>query len=271
MKKACIHLLVVFSMFSSANFLLAEENLSPASGTVSSASSAISETGSAAMKKAAQNNKFFFLLVRDRQDEQFSSVKKQVESASQKLSEKAVWFELDRSKAEKELLETYELNRAPMPLVLVIAPNGAVTAGLIGSQVTAEKLEEAVQVSSGLQSTLKALQLRKLVFLCVQNKDTKSNEAAMQGVNEFKADPRFAQNVEIVQLDPANPQEEKFLSTLKIDTKTTEAVTAFLAPPGAAIAVFTGPTTKEKIEAALISATSGGCGSGGCGPSGCGS
>lgn len=116
---------------------------------------------------------------------------------------------------------------------------------------------------------MKQLQDNKLVFLCVQNGKTKSNDAAMQGVRDFKADARFASATEIVTLDPADPAETSFLADLKIDPKTEEAVTVFLAPPGSAIAEYKGATDKAELAATLQKASSGSCAGGSCGPGGC--
>jgi len=59
------------------------------------------------------------------------------------------------------------------------------------------------------------------------------------------------------------------LSDLEIDPATKTAVTVFLAPPGAPIAMLEGGTTKDQFLAELEKA--GSCGPGGaCGPGGCG-
>jgi len=63
-------------------------------------------------------------------------------------------------------------------------------------------------------------------------------------------------------LDPADRAEAKFMSQLKLDPKTREAVTVFLAPPGSGVATFTGATRKAELVAALTKARS----SSGCGP-----
>ena len=116
---------------------------------------------------------------------------------------------------------------------------------------------------------MKQLQDSKLVFVCVQNDKTKSNDAAMQGVRDFKADARFASATEIVMLDPADSAEASFLADLKIDPKTEEAMTVFLAPPGSAIAEYKGATDKAELAATLQKASSGCCAGGSCGPGGC--
>ena len=225
--------------------------------------------GSAAIRQAAEANKHLFVLVYAADDEPTGAARKTVESAAAKMTDTVQWVAVDRNvPAEKCLVDKYRLGSAPMPLVLVVAPNGAITGGLPGPQVNEEALQNAI-AGPCMQKCLKALQEGKLVFLCAQNKTTTANEAAMKGVNDFKADVRFAKFTEIVQVDPTDAAEGKFLAQLKIEPKTDEAVTAFLAPPGAIIGTYKGATDKNTLVAAITAAASGGCGSGGCGPSGC--
>ena len=115
---------------------------------------------------------------------------------------------------------------------------------------------------------MKTMQDGNLVLLCVQNKSTTSNEEALKGVNEFVKDERYASATKVVMLDPSDSTEKSFLTDLKIDPLTTEAITAFMAPPGSVIAEFKGATDKDALVAALQKANTG-CGPGGCGPGGC--
>jgi len=154
-----------------------------------------------------------------------------------------------------------------MPLALVVAPNGAVMGGF-PTKFTGQDLLNAFGTPC-TEQCMKLLQDGKLVFLCVQNAATKSSGDAMKGVREFKADQRFASATEVVMLDPADSAEAPFLSDLKIDPKTTEAITVFLAPPGAPIAEFKGATEKTELVATLEKAGSA-CAGGKCGPNGCG-
>ena len=73
----------------------------------------------------------------------------------------------------------------------------------------------------------------------------------MKGVNEFKADPQFADGVEVVKVDPSDPKEAKFLAQLKADPKAKTANTTFLAPPGMIVAQVEGATSKSALEASL--------------------
>jgi len=226
------------------------------------------DNGMAAMKQAADAKKYLFVFFHAKADDQTSTFRKSFETAAAKIADKAMSVTVDiNSPAEKEIVAKFRVQNAPMPLALAIAPNGAITGSYQGEsseQVLLEKM-----VSPGLQNCLKPLQEGKLVFLCVQNKTTKSNDAAMQGVNDFKADDRFSRFTEIITVDPADTSEADFMEKLQIDSKADEALTVFLAPPGAVVAKLKGATNKDGLIATLQAATAGGCGSGGCGPKGC--
>ena len=196
-------------------------------------------------------------------------MKKVLEEAVAKVSERATAAIVQiTDPAEREIVKKFGLDRAPMPLALAIAPNGAIMGGF-PNEVTEEALVGAFGTPV-TEKCMKSLQDGKLVFLCVQNASTTSNAEALQGVQDFKAEAQYSGVTEILKLDPADSAEASFLGDLKIDPKTKVAVTAFLAPPGAVIAEFEGATQKDQLLAALQKASSA-CGPGGsCGPSGCG-
>ena len=220
---------------------------------------------SAALQQAADAKKHLFVFVHEKDDEQTRAGRKTFDTAVGKLGDAVQWIAIDRNApSESEFVEKYGLKAAPMPLALSFAPNGAIIGGFFGARLTEQQLMDAL-ASPGMQACLKALQDRKLVFLCAQNGTTKSNDTAMKGVNEFKADERFAQFTEIVKIDPSDAAEKKFLTQLQVDPKVDQATTVFLAPPGAIVGKFSGATDKDKLVATLQAASSG-CGAGGCGP-----
>lgn len=221
----------------------------------------------AALQQTAEAGKYLFLLVFDKDDEATRAARQAVEAAVGKMDGKARWVNVRRDAVEeKAVVQKFGLRSAPVPLVLAIAPNGAITGGILPQDIDEEAVRDAIG-SPCSQACLKALQDRKVVLLCVQNKATKSNEAAMKGVNEFKADAQFASFTEIVRVDPADEAEGKFLTQLKVDPKEQEAVTVFLVPPTAIIGQFKGATDKAALASALMkAASSGGCGPGGCSP-----
>ena len=216
--------------------------------------------GIAVLDRAATEKKYAFVLFFKEDNELTAAQRKVFDAALAKLSDKALPCVVNAGNpAEKEIVAKFRVASAPMPLVLAVAPNGAITGGFPG-QFDEPALLGAI-ASPNMQQCLKALQERKLVFVCVQSGTTKLNDKAMQGVTDFKADARYAKLTEIIKVDPTDAGEQKLLGQLQVDPKATEATTAFLAPPGMVLGKFQGATEKKTLEAALQKASSG-CGSG---------
>jgi hypothetical protein len=150
--------------------------------------------GAAALSKAAQANKYLFiffykdsgkgvvggLLGRDnkRQTEAMGAV---FEAAAVKSAGKADSVRVNvQDPAEKAIVDKFDVSRAPVPLALVVAPNGAITGGFPGKFEESQLL--GAFASPGMEKCLKVLQDNKLVFLCVQNDGTRANQEAMKGV-----------------------------------------------------------------------------------------
>ena len=225
-------------------------------------------TGMAAVDRAAKAKKHLFVFFYRDEDEQTRAMRKVFDSAVRRVADKAmaVTVRLDDPR-EKKIVEKFRADRAPMPLVLVLAPNGAIAGGF-PREFTERQLVGAF-ASPCMQECLKALQQRKLVLLCIHRQASKGTAEAMQGVRDFKADQRFAKATEIVMVNPAESTEARFLKTLRVDPETDQAVTVLLAPPGSVVGTFKGAVDKPALVAALEKALSA-CGAGGCGPKGCG-
>ncbi len=223
--------------------------------------------GLEAISQAAADKRYLFAFFWNSDNESTAAMKKVFEGATAKVVDRVKTISVRiNDPAEQGIVKKYDLDRAPMPLVLAIAPNGAIMGGF-PTKFDEQQLLDAF-ASPGTEQCMKALQDGKLVFLCVQNDTTRKNDEALQGVTDFQADARYASATEVVVLDPSDAAEAPFLGDLKIDPKTTTAVTAFLAPPGSVIAEFQGATTKAELIAALQQANTG-CGPEGCGPGGC--
>lgn len=167
---------------------------------------------------------------------------------------------------QRQIVESYGVGRAPMPLVLSIAPNGAVTKAF-PAQFTEAQLREGL-VSRCAAQCLKALQDKKLVVLCVLNSQSPHSQAVHQSALQFQGDSRFANATEIVSIDADDAAEESFLRQLQIPPHTADPVTVVLAPPGEQVAKFTGQVTKEQLVSKVAAAQSTCCPGGKCGPNG---
>ena len=75
----------------------------------------------------------------------------------QKVGDQAIFVKVKANDpSEKPIVDKFNLNRSPMPFVLVLAPNGAVTGGF-PSSFTEQQLIGSF-ASPGMASCLKGLQ-----------------------------------------------------------------------------------------------------------------
>jgi hypothetical protein len=170
---------------------------------------------------------------------------------------------------EKKLVDQFGISRAPLPLALAISPSGVVTKPFTGNFKAGDIA--SARVSACTEKCLKGLQSRKLVFVCIKKTPANGNrDEAPDGVKKFQEDKKFSGVTEVVFVDAEDKNEAQFIKELEVDTKTTEAVTVFIAPPGAMVGKFDPSATKEQFAAKLAALQSNPCAGGKCGPGGCG-
>lgn len=237
--------------------------------TIASGAEGVSK-GQAAMQQAAARQKYLFLFFWKERNEQTNALWGVLEGTMTKMADWADWTAIQvDDPAEKPLVDRFDVRRAPMPLVLALAPNGAITKGLAGS-FDDHQLRQAF-VSPGAEKCLKAIQERKLVLLCVQRQPAQNDQAVvLQGVRDFKLDPQYNPVTEIVVLSPDDQTEASFLQQLHVNPQIAAPVTLLMAPPGSLVARFEGAVTKDQLVARLAAASSSCCPGGKCGPNGCG-
>ena len=226
--------------------------------------------GITALRRAAAADKYLFVFFWRERSQQADAMWNVLQPAMSKLADRAESVAINVSDpAEKPMVARFDVDRSPMPLVLALAPNGAITKGL-PLKCDERQLFQAF-VSPGTAGCLKALQARKLVLLSVQSRSPYIRQVSLQrGVADFAADARFAGATEIVSVDPADPAEASFLQDLQVDPRSGTSVTVLLAPPGSVVGKFEGAVTKEQLVAKLQTAQSDPCAGGKCGPGGCG-
>jgi len=225
-------------------------------------------SGLAALDRAANANKYLFVFFYRQDDAQTRSIGEIVKSAVNAASSRADMVPISiTDPSEAAIMAKFGVSKAPMPLVLAIAPNGAIVANF-ASNFTQQQILDSF-VSPSMETLLKSLQQGRLVLLCVQNGKTRLNSEAMNGVRELKSDQRFAQATDVIMVDPGHPAERPFLTKLGMTDPIGDAMTLMIAPPGSIIGSFKGATDKNQLVATLTSAVSG-CGAGGCGAGGCG-
>jgi hypothetical protein len=222
--------------------------------------------GATALEKANRKGKYALAVFYREKNDELTKARDIVKSARKRISRKSEIVEINAAdSSETNLVNKYGVSRSPMPFVLVLAPNGAIMKGLPAAELDENRIVDAVG-TKGSEQVLKALQQKNMVVLCVQGRKTSDNSAAMRGVEEFTKDSKYGPSTTVVTIDPSDPAEAKFLSTLNLNASTPVAVTALLAPSGSVISTFQGETRKDKLTAAAQAATApkaGGCCGGG--------
>jgi len=86
------------------------------------------------------------------------------------MGRSAEWVAVDiAGSGEAAIVNKYNLRAARMPVILAFAPNGAVTGAFRSADINEEKLKSAI-ASRGMQECMKALQDKKIVFVCCRAK-----------------------------------------------------------------------------------------------------
>lgn len=219
--------------------------------------------------QTAQNNKqYLFLLCYDKKGESLKAMETTVNDFRSKTSASTLLYKaLTTDEKEKGTIAKYGINRAPLPLVLVIAPNGAITGGF-PKEVSLAALNKSI-VPNVVMDALKSVQAGKIALVLLQNSKTKFNSESLKAAEEFSNDAQVKGYVDIIKADPSNPKNSDFVRSAQISKDSTEAAVVFIIPPGSIAGVYKGKITKDTLLAALSACSSGGgCGpsSGGCGP-----
>ena len=149
--------------------------------------------------------------------------------------------------AEQPLVQHFGIGRAPMPLTVAVAPNGAIT-GVFAKTISDEHLSAAI-VTPTMMKCMKSLQNKKLVFVLVSASD---KAAIPAGIRTLQSDPQFRDRMTFTSLRMNDPAETRFISQMKIDPLRVEGPYAVLiAPPGVMVGHFDSSSTASQIAAAI--------------------
>lgn len=235
---------------------------------VASAASAATKSPKAedVIRAAAKGNRHVFVTFYKSGDSASTKMLADMKKVQAKLASKASFTTASvGDSSHRTLVKRYGVDRSPVPLTIVLAPNGAVTAGY--PREIRKTDFSSVFVSKGKADVLKALQDQKMAVICLQNSKTKHNKQSLAAAKGLETNPQFEGLVRIVRMDPSSRAESGFLKSLKISTGSKEAQIAVVASVGKVLGKFTGAVTTSTVVNGLNKALGGGGSN--CGPSGC--
>lgn len=221
-----------------------------------------------AIRAAAKANRYVFVTFYKSNDSASKGMLADVRSIQGKLANRAAFVSVDAGdKANREVVSRYGADRSPIPLTIVVAPNGAITAGY-PREIKKTSFSD-VFVSDGTAAVLKVMQNRKIAAVCLESSRTKYNKQCSSTARGVKSDTRLGGAVEIVTIDPADRSESKLLKQWGVSGSSDNAQLVVIAPPGRVVGKFDGAVPKGAVMTSLMKSLGGACGGGSCGPGGC--
>ncbi len=151
------------------------------------------------------------------------------------------------SPANQELVKQFGIARAPMPMTVVVAPNGVAT-GLFARTLTQQQLVTAI-VPPTMMRCMKELQNQKLVFVCLTRTEQVEVPASVRTIQK---DPQFSERIALVPMRLDDPAETRFYQQMKLNSqKVNGAYAVLIAPPGVLVGHFDEQSTAAQITASL--------------------
>jgi hypothetical protein len=219
------------------------------------------------LETANKNGNSVFLVVTD---PNVTGTDKAMEIANKAKTSvtRSVVLQMNRSDAANtELVTKYRLAGAPLPLILVIASNGIVTAGYTLTQATPELLVKAIP-SPKKSEVLKSLSDGKSVFIVVTGKSMAEKTTIMNTCQQ--ACIEMENNARMIEISLDDPSENQFLTELKVNMTATEPTTYVINSKGQITGTFTDDVNATTLVASAKKVAASSCcpsGSGkSCGP-----
>jgi hypothetical protein len=230
-----------------AALCLCSSSLALAQQSAPSAASPVEQV----LEESAQQGRFTFIVFFKADD---AATRAMVQAVQKGIAAKGGDAQVAKAQitapAEKRLVDKLGVRRAPMPLCVAMAPNGAAT-GLFRKTPSTQEIAKAFATPT-MTRCMKAMQSDKIVLICVQSS---SDTSAPSAVQDFETNPEFKDRVTTVTLDTNDPAEADFLKELEIDAANKEGIaTVMLAPPGLLVGKFNADASFDEMAAELHSA-----------------
>ena len=213
----------------------------------SAAHAATPGSGQARIEAAAVQDKYAFLMFYRHQDNATRIMEQTIRSELSRRNRTATLVKVRiTDPAESTLVRRFDATRSPMPTVMALAPNGAVT-GVYALKVNSAQVNSAILTPKYCEM-VKALQEQKVVLLCLQPSD---GGFVPKGVTDFEADPHFNGRTYRLVVKAHDPGEQRLFERMKVRTDIKSPVVLIFAPPGAFLGRFDAGVTSRQLSSTI--------------------
>jgi hypothetical protein len=196
---------------------------------------------------AAQAGKYAYVMFYWTDDAATQAMRKTVAAHVGQAADQTSWVQVRvNDPAEAALVARFDATRIPLPCVMGLAPNGAVT-GAYRQTVTPEQLERAI-LTPKYSEMVKALQDQKIAVLCLQPEGA---TAVPKGIQEFEADAAFKGRIHQVSARAGDASEARLFERMKVPAEIDSPVVIVFAPPGVFLGKFDAKVTGATLSKTL--------------------
>ena len=218
-----------------------------------------------AISDAQTKSQWLFVVFYEKKDGLYKTMDEKLKSFIKTSTNKPTIYNVKLGdQKEAETIAKYRVIGAPMPLLLVFAPNGVITGGF-PQQVSDQQLNSSFP-SQLVLNILKIMQNGKLALVMLQNNKTKFNNESKKEAEKFADTKGLKGAVELIYVDPDDAMSKDLMMQAKIQGSLNEATIILIAPPGRIGGVFTGKTNQKQLMGGLQACSAGSCKPGACGP-----
>jgi len=208
------------------------------------------------LQMAATDGNVAFVLVTEQGAVGTDQAKQTIQSAMTQIPG-SVMIESHRADAANtEFVQKYGLASAPVPLILVFAPNGVIAGGNVASELNPQQLVAMVP-SPKKAEALKAIQSGQAVYVTASRSGMSAKPDITKGCAAACA--QMQGKCVAIDVDMDDPAEVAFLTQLKVNMQSTEPVTIVLNSKGQLTETYTGAVEIDNLIASAKKVVSSGC------------
>ena len=202
---------------------------------------------SEAIQASADTGKYTYIMFYRAEDSATDRMAAAIGQQVAKKSEDTSWVKISvTDAAAADVVKKYDASRLPMPTVIGLAPNGAVT-GIFQMKVSEKQLDSAI-LTPQYSEMVKKLQEQKIAVVCLH---PAGGGTVPAGVKQLEADENLKDHVVRVNASADDAKEARFFQRMFVKPDIQEPAVLVFAPPGVFVGRFNARVSGQELASAI--------------------
>lgn len=211
------------------------------------ASQALAATLTETIKASAEQGKYTYVMFYRANDAATRQMSSAIGRQVAKTQQQTNWVKVSvNDKSAAEVVNRYDASRLPMPTVIGLAPNGAVT-GIFQLKVNSQQLGNAI-LTPKYSEMVKKLQEQKIAVVCLQ---PGGGNTVPAGITQLEADANLKTHVVRITASADDVRERRFFERMRVKTDIQEPAVLVFAPPGVFVGRFNANVSGQQLASAI--------------------